>query len=69
MKFLTIFDLLFERVNKNNLTTAESKETEELDSVDAVPEIIKIVCKTLLQILAESLNEPKLPVNIKKNPN
>ena len=66
IKFLTIFDLLFERVNKNNLTTAESKETEELDSVDVVPEIIKIVCKTLLQILAESLNEPKLPVNIKK---
>ena len=65
IKFLTIFDILYEKVNKNNLTT-ESKETEELDSVDGVPEIIKIICKTLLQILAESLNELKLPVNIKK---
>ena len=66
IKFLTIFDILYEKVNKNNLTTTESKETEELDSVDGVPEIIKIICKTLLQILAESLNELKLPVNIKK---
>ena len=66
IKFLTIFDILYEKVNKNNQTTAESKETVELDSVDGVPEIIKIICKTLLQILTESLDELKLPVNIKK---
>ena len=67
VKFLTIFDILYEKANKNLTTTTESKETaEELDSVDGVPEIIKIICKTLLQILAESLNELKLPVNIKK---
>ena len=66
IKFLTIFDILFEKVNKDNPTVLESKETEELDSVDGVPEIIKIICKTLLDILAESLHELKLPVNIKK---
>ena len=66
IKFLTIFNILYENVNKNNLTTTESKEAEELDSVDGVPEIIKIICKTLLQILTESLDELKLPVNIKK---
>ena len=66
IKFLTIFDILYEKVNKINLA-AESEEIEqELDSVDGVPEIIKIICKTLLEILTESLHELKLPVNIKK---
>ena len=66
INFLTIFDILYEKVNKIN-QAAESKETvQELDSVDGVPEIIKIICKTLLEILTESLNELKLPVNIKK---
>ena len=66
IKFLTIFDILYEKLNKSKQTTADSEETEELDSVDGVPEIIKIICKTLLQILTESLDELKLPVNIKK---
>ena len=66
IKFLTIFDILYEKVNKINLA-AESEEIEqELDSVDGVLEIIKIICKTLLEILTESLHELKLPVNIKK---
>ena len=67
IKFLTIFDILFEKANRNNQGT-ESKEeqTEEIDSVDGLPEIIKIVCKTLLHILSESLHEIKLPLNIKK---
>ena len=62
IKFLTIFDILHEKLNKNE----ETSETEELDSVDGIPEIIKIICKTLLHILTESLDELKLPVNIKK---
>ena len=65
IKFLTIFDMLYEKVNKNK-QTSDSNEKEDLDSVDGVPEIIKIICKTLLQILTESLDELKLPVNIKK---
>ena len=66
IKFLTIFDILYEKLNKSKQTTADSEETEELDSVDGVPEIIKIICKTLLEILTESLSELKLPVNLKK---
>ena len=67
IKFLTIFDILFEKANENNQATkSKKKETEEIDSVDGLPEIIKIVCKTLLHILSESLNEIKLPLNIKK---
>ena len=66
IKFLTIFDILFEKANKNNQTTDSEKYEEEIDSVDGLPEIIKIVCKTLLHILSESLNEIKLPLNIKK---
>ena len=67
IKFLTIFDILFEKANENNQATKSKKnETEEIDSVDGLPEIIKIVCKTLLHILSESLNEIKLPLNIKK---
>ena len=66
IKFLTIFDILYEKVGKIN-QAAEFQETDlNLDSVDGVPEIIKIICKTLLEILTESLNELKLPVNIKK---
>ena len=66
IKFLTIFDILYEKVDKIN-QAAESEETkQEIDSTDGVPEIIKIICKTLLEILTESLNELKLPVNIKK---
>ena len=67
IKFLTIFDILFEKANKNDQATKpkENKE-EEIDSVDGLPEIIKIVCKTLIQILSESLHEVKLPLNIKK---
>ena len=66
IKFLTIFDILYEKVDKTN-QAAESQETkQEIDSVDGVPEIIKIICKTLLEILTESLHNLKLPVNIKK---
>ena len=67
IKFLTIFDILFEKANKNDQATkSEENEAEEIDSVDGLPEIIKIVCKTLIQILSESLHEVKLPLNIKK---
>ena len=67
IKFLTIFDILFEKANKNNQAIKSKEEqTEEIDSVDGLPEIIKIVCKTLLHILSESLHEIKLPLNIKK---
>ena len=67
IKFLTIFDILFEKANRNNQATkSEENEAEEIDSVDGLPEIIKIVCKTLLHILSESLHELKLPLNIKK---
>ena len=67
IKFLTIFDILFEKVNKNNqATNSEENKQEEIDSVDGLPEIIKIVCKTLITILSESLHELKLPLNIKK---
>ena len=64
IKFLTIFDLLYKKINKNEHIN-DSNEKENVDSVDGVPEIIKIICKTLLQILTESLEELKLPVNIK----
>ena len=67
IKFLTIFDILHDQMHKiNQNKTAEAEEQEKLDSVDGVPEIIKIICKTLLQILTESLEELKLPINIKK---
>ena len=67
IKFLTIFDILFEKANRNNqATNSKENQTEEIDSVDGLPEIIKIVCKTLLHILSESLHEIKLPLNIKK---
>ena len=33
IKFLTIFNILFEKVNKDNVTVEEPKNTEELDSV------------------------------------
>ena len=67
IKFLTIFDILFEKANKNNQATKSKKDQiEEIDSVDGLPEIIKLVCKTLLHILSESLHEIKLPLNIKK---
>ena len=66
IKFLTIFDILFEKANENNQAAKSKKEVEEIDSVDGLPEIIKIVCKTLLHILSESLTEIKLPLNIKK---
>ena len=65
IKFLTIFDMLYEKINKNEHSN-DSNEKENTDSVDGIPEIIKIICKTLLQILTESLDELKLPVNIKK---
>ena len=66
IKFLTIFDILYEKVGEIN-QAAESQETEqELDYIDGVPEIIKIICKTLLEILTESLNDLKLPINLKK---
>ena len=64
-KFLTIFDMLYEKINKNEHAN-DSNEKENVDSVHGVPEIIKIICKTLSQILTESLDELKLPVNIKK---
>ena len=64
IKFLTIFDLLYKKINKNEHVN-DSNEIENVDSVDGIPEIIKIICKTLLQILTESLEELKLPVNIK----
>ena len=67
VKFLTIFDILHDQLHKiNQNKTTEAEEQEKLDSVDGVPEIIKIICKTLLQILTESLDELKLPINIKK---
>ena len=67
IKFLTIFDILFEKANKNNqATNLEENKENEIDSVDGLPEIIKIVCKTLITILSESLHEIKLPANIKK---
>ena len=67
IKFLTIFDILFEKANKNDQATKpEENKEEEIDSVDGLPEIIKIVCKTLIQILSESLNKVKLPLNIKR---
>ena len=53
-------------MHKINQNKTEAEEQEKLDSVDGVPEIIKIICKTLLQILTESLEELKLPINIKK---
>ena len=68
IKFLTIFDMLYEKVNKNEHAN-DSNEKENGDSVDGIPEIIKLICKTLLHILTESLEELKLPVNIKKNSN
>ena len=69
IKFLTIFDILFEKANRNNQASKYKETQEEIDSVDGLPEIIKIVCKTLLSILSESLHEIKLPLNIKKNLN
>ena len=67
IKFLTIFDILHSQMHKiNQNKTTEAEEQEKLDSVDGVPEIIKIICKTLLQLLTESLEELKLPINIKK---
>ena len=60
IKFLTIFDMLYEKINKNEHSN-DSNEKENTDSVDGIPEIIKIICKTLLQILTESLDELKLP--------
>ena len=67
IKFLTIFDILFEKANRNNQgIKSKEEQTEGIDSVDGLPEIIKIVCKTLLHILSESLHEIKLPLNIKK---
>ena len=54
IKFLTIFDILHDQMHKiNQNKTTEAKEQEKLDFVDGVPEIIKIICKTLLQILTE----------------
>ena len=37
IKFLTIFDIIYEQINKNDLIVEASDKTEELDSVDGVP--------------------------------
>ena len=55
IKFLTIFDILHDQMHKiNQNKTTQAEVQEKLDSVDGVPEIIKIICKTLFQILTES---------------
>ena len=68
IKFLTIFDILYEKLNKSKQTTADSEETEELDSVDGVPEIIKIICKTLTNF-NRKFRRTKTICKYKKNPN
>ena len=51
---MTIFDILHDQMHKiNQNKTTEAEELEKLDSVDGVPEIIKIICKTLANINRE----------------